>query len=71
MGRKSDYVATMLGVEDYVRSYRSVDGYIHGDRAYLYVYVTFFGDITICYKNTVVVSTLASSSLFVSSNIGN
>ena len=61
----------MLGVQDYVRPYRSVEGYIHGDRAYPYVFVTFVCLITICYKNTVVVSTLALPSLFVSSNIEN
>jgi hypothetical protein len=32
---KSDYVAAMMGVEDYVRLYRSVDVYIHGELAYL------------------------------------
>ena len=71
MRRKSDYVATILGAEDYVRPYRSVDGYILGERAYPNVFVTFYCDIMFCYKSTVVVSTLALSSLFMSSNIGN
>jgi hypothetical protein len=38
--RKTDYVAAITG-EDYVRLYRSVDGYIHGELAYLNIFVTF------------------------------
>jgi len=41
MRRKSDYAAAMLGVKDYVRSNRSANWYVHGERAYPNIFVTF------------------------------